>query len=270
MKTFIAAIVLAILMLGVGLLPGLAQRGGGDTRSLPGRVLAVNRGQTAELALYFLGPGPDAPGKVPDEMARQAASLQELADQLKKQGRDDKANQLLEHVRKLLCWRELNYTITDWAQTPISGVRNTSLAQLKKGDRVLLAVKVEGNPPPDRVPARAELNRDVEQLSPGTDDAIKRMQDPGEKRRVFFEIAGEVTETQPLTVRSGKTTVQIDTADQYRYLQRILLTPRDLRAGNRIQATALLGAGPQVRAIRQINVLPDNAEFDFGMEDGGR
>jgi|GEM_PF-2337555 len=269
MKTFIAAIVLAILM-GIGLPPALAQRGGDDTRTLPGRVLAVNaRAQTAELALYFLGPGPDAPGKVPDEMARQAANLKELADQLKKQGRDDKANQLMEHVRKLLCWRELNYTVTDWAQIPIFSARNTTLDQIKKGDRVLLAVKVEGNPPPERVPERAELNRDVEQLSPQAEESIKRMQDPGEKRRVFFEIAGEVTETKPLTVRSGKTTVRIDTADRYRYLQRVVLAPRDLRAGNRIQAVALLAAGPRVRAIRQINVLPDNAEFDFGV-DGGR
>jgi hypothetical protein len=274
MKTFIAAFVFVIL-LGIGLLPGLAQRGpkgdAGGARAMPGRVLAVNtRAQTAELALYFLAPGPDAPGKMPDEMARQAASLKALADQLRKQGREDKANQLMSHVKKLLCWRELNYSVTNWAQTPIFGVRNTSLDQIMKGDKVLLAVKVEGNPLPEGVPASAELNRDVEQLAPDANDAIKRMQDPGNRRRVFFEIRGEVTDTKPLTVRSGNTTVQIDTPDRYRYLQRAPLTPRDIRAGNRIQALVLLGAGPRVSAIRQINVLPDNAEFDFEAAEGGR
>lgn len=266
MKIIIAANVFAILILGI--MPALAQRG--DTRALQGRVLTVNaRAQTAELALYFLAPSSDAPGKVPDEMARQAASLQALADQLKKQGKNDKADQLLEHVNKLLCWRELNYTVTNWAQTPIFGVRTAALNQIAKGDNVLLTVEVEGNPPPDRVPDRATLARDVEQLAQA-DDHIKRMPDPGSRRRVFFEIAGEVTGTAPLTVHSENTTVQIDGTDRYRYIQRVPLTPRDIRAGNRISALAQLAAGPQVRAVRQINVLPDTAEFDFGTDDSGR
>jgi len=277
MKTFITAIMVTILVVWVGLTPVLAQRGprgprtdAAGLRTLPGRVLAVNpRAQTAQLALYFLAPNSDAPGKVPDEMAQMAAKMKAYADQLRQQGKGPAADKLMEHVRKLLCWRELGYTVTDWAQLPIFGMRATSLDQIAKGDRVLLTIEVEGNPPPDAVPARGPLAKDIEQLPAQAEDNIKRMLNPTSKRRVYFEISGEVVDTKPLTVRAEGNTIRIDAPDRFRYIRRVQLSPRDVRPGNRVRALVQVGPGPEIRAVRQLNMLADNAEIDWGAEDGG-
>jgi len=266
MKKYIAVVIFSILTLSVGLLPAMAQRGNaGGSRSMPGRVLAVNaRAQTADLALYYLAAGPDAPGKVPDEMAQQAATLKSMADQYRQKGKADRANQLMEQVNKLLSWRELDYT-TNLAQTTIIGTRVSGLDQIAKGDKVKLTMQVDGSP---QTAAQGELNSNVEQLTQAG-DSIERMQDPGNKRRTFFTITGEVVGLKPLIVRAQGKEIQIDTSDRFRYIQQVELTPRDVRAGNRVRALVQLGAGPQVRAVRQLLMLGDNAEIDFGADDGG-
>ncbi|MHB0939529.1 MAG: hypothetical protein ACYDCO_09745 [Armatimonadota bacterium] len=269
MKTFIAAVVFAILVLGIGLLPAMAQRGSrgdaGGLRSMPGRVLAVNpRAQTADLALYYLAAGPDAPGKVPDEMAQQAAALKRMADQLRQQGKKDRADQLMEQVKKLLSWRELNYT-TNLAQTTIIGTRIGGLDKIAKGDKVKLTIQVDGNP---RDAEQGELTANVEQLAPQAEDSVERMQDARDKRRTFFTIVGEVVDLKPLTVRAQGREIRIDTSDRFRYVQQVELTPRDVKAGNRVRALVQLGPGPQVRAVRQLLMLGDNADIDFGSDDG--
>lgn len=271
MKTCIAVVIFAILTLSIGVLPAMAQRGSrgdaGGLRSMPGRVLAVNaRAQSADLALYYLAAGPDAPGKVPDEMAQQAAALKSMADQYRQKGKPDRANQLMEQVNKLLSWRELAYTINNWAQTTIIGTRIGSLDQIAKGDKVKLTIQVDGSP---RDAEQGELNANVEQLAPQTEDSIERMQDARDKRRTFFTIIGEVVSLKPLTVRADGKEIRIDTSDRFRYVQRVELTPRDVKAGNRVRALVQLGAGPQVRAVRQLLMLGDNAEIDFGTDDGG-
>lgn len=270
MKTFITAVVF-VTVASIGLLPALAQQRGssrsdaGGSRNLPGRVLAVNaRGQIADLALYYLAAGPDAPGKVPDEMAQQAAALKRAADQYRQKGNKEKADQYMQQVNRLLSWRELNYT-ANLAQMTIIGMRMSNLGQIAKGDKVKLTIQVEGNP---RDPAHGVLTANVEQLAPQAEEGIERMQDARDKRRTFFTLTGEVVNLKPLTVRVRGKEVRIDTSDRFRYVQRVELSPRDIKAGNRVRAQVQLGPGPKILAVRQLLLLGDN-EIDFGTDDGG-
>lgn len=259
MKNFIAVITCLVVLAVV--LPAMAQRGerGGtwDAAMLRGRIIDANNRST-QIAWYYLADSPDAKGTVPDEIARQIATLKSLADRLDKQGKGERADKLRQFIGRMQCWREVNQTITDWAGVDITGMRNQPLDQIKPGIRVRMMVTVADNA--HGLPAQGTLAKNIEQV--GTDTRIAYHSLPSDRKRTFFEVVGDVVSAQPLTLDINGEKMQVDTPDRFRFIARTPLTSRDLRAGQRVMTGALLGPDGRVRGMKSLLVMLDMGDFE--------
>ena len=221
MKDFIA-VVCFTLLLTIGLLPAMAQRPA-DT-PLRGRIVEVN-GRTVQIAWHYLAANKNEPGTVPEDIARQIATLRGLAERLQKQGKP--ADKLLQHAERLQCWREVKQPITDWAGIDLVGLRSKPLVDIRADMKVRLMVEVK-NARGNGLPAQGVLVSDVEQVDGDARTGHRRL--PGENNSTLFEVTGEVKGTRPLVIEVGGAKIQVETADRYKFIERQTLAARELRA----------------------------------------
>lgn len=273
-RSFVMLLVL-ICLTGVTALSALAQRGGpppgGDGRHRPpdnqlsGRVLKVqNQGKQIVIGFYVLFPSPDAPGKAPDRFAEQAAKLLRQANDFERNGDKRNAARAREVAEKLMCWREVERTITPAAdRIPIFGIQRSPVTAIPKGALVRLTGSVEGDAPAGKLPDRLALTSDIFKLDtpePATYARTSPSPLPPIMRRTFFAVRGVVTSVAPFTVSAGNQSIQIDVPPHARFIQLAPIEPREIQAGHFVRATVRLVNGTEIAAIERLVIFPEEPQ----------
>ncbi len=241
---------------------------------------------TVTLKLLIQAENPNAPGKVPDEMAQQAAQLQKQADDLETEWRTRNVpmpQKVLESIRKMrqfagdmLRWRESEETITsiDNPLVPIEAVKRLPFAQLILGQRLRIAGRFEANTTPAGradpativLPDSVTVIRDANVVSNDVPLKVQLTQSDATPRtapRVFCEIVGDVVSIDPLVLQVNakdqpvEQKVKVITSRQYGVVQRLPLAITELQPGQKIRAKVTMNPANKldVLSIQQITVL---------------
>lgn len=271
MKYVHVSILLAIISL--TMLPVFAQNEPGrgprpllspDERPLPGKIVAVDPAQRmVRLALYMRVPRSDEPGQVPDEMARQAASLSEQVTLLERQEKFDAAQRLRRQVEELLCWREIEQVMTNVDGRAVIGLRRASFDDIRKGMRLRCVAGVNGRVAANAVPERMTLAKDAVQTPGRPQPMLRRVNGAIELPRTFFEFVGDVTGTNPLVVQIGEYSVQLDTPPEFGFLQAVPQDLRELQPGMRVLARMTFNPAAHTRTVQRLAVMLYRAEMPF-------
>jgi len=244
---------------------------------------------TATLKLYIIADDPNAPGKVPDEMAQQAAEMQKRADKLEADLKaksdtiparySDYLRRMRQSASDLLRWRETDGAITsaDVPAVPIEITKRINFADLTVGQRLHVVGRIggdRGNPgrstptPAPAIPDSVMLIRDA--LVVGTDVALQvQLTQPAPQaggiayRVAYYDITGDISSVDPLVLQVNAKDaavaqkVQINVSRQFAVLQRVPLAITDLQPGAKISATVTLNQNNKllVDSIQQIKVL---------------
>jgi hypothetical protein len=236
--------------------PGTAYK-----RACPGRVLEVDqRRQQARLVLYLRVESPDAPGKIPDEMAQQAAHLTAQMQQLEQAGRAVDVARMRAHINELLRWREVELKVTAGDTTPLVTMRRLPISQLAIGDRLRLNVMVDGELSPQVWPTRGLLVKDAMQIGNRIPYMVKRLPAPPRLRSTFFEMVGDVVNLNPLVMQVGQQTIQLQVSQQVGVLQQIPISVRDLQPGARVTAMVRMKGPLEIAEINRVLVIPPNTD----------
>lgn len=246
---------------------------------------------TAALKLYIIADDPNAPGKVPDEMAQQSAELQKKADEIEAEwkGRKevmptrvtDYLRRLRQQASDLLRWRETDSTITsaDVPAVPIEVIKRMTFAQLTVGQRLHIVGRIggdKGNPgrttptpmPAPAIPESVMLIRDASVVSADTPLQVQLTQPTttaggGQYRVAYYDITGDIVSVDPLILQVNTKDaavaqkIQVTTSRQFAVLQRVPLAITDLQPGAKISAIVTLNPNNKllVDSIQQIKVL---------------
>ncbi len=241
---------------------------------------------TAALKLFIIADDPNAPGKVPDEMAQQSAELQKKADEMEAEWKGRKEAipaKLTEYLRRLrqqavdlLRWRETDATITsaDVPAVPIEVIKRMTFAELTVGQRLHIVGRLggaeRGNPgrPTPAIPESVTIIRDANVV--GADVALQvqltqpMTQTGGNAYRVaFYDITGDIVSVEPLMLQVNAKDaavaqkIQVTTSRQFAVLQRVPLAITDLQPGAKISVIVTLNPNNKllVDSIQQIKVL---------------
>jgi len=256
MKHRIAAACITLLLIAGLFTPALAQRASGEAL-LRGRIVEANT-RSVQISWYYQAASKNDKGVIPDEIARQIADMQGLAQRLRQQGKQDRATQLQQHIERLQLWREVQQTITDWKGVEITGLCSKPLSEVKQGMKLRMTVGV------DRaargLPTRGTLVKHAEQVEGTVANSYRRLPAVGE--RLFLEVVGNVAGVNPLTLDVNGEKMQIDNPERYRFVERGALTQRDLRPGCRVITNATLDREGRVRNMRSMTVYLDPGNFD--------
>lgn len=233
----------------------------------PGRVLTVDAArQQVTLALYVKGAGPEAPGKVPDDMARQAAKLSQQADRLERQGKTAMARNIRNLIDELLCWREVEESVTA-GNLRLLGVRRVALSQIAAGDMVATEVSITGDLP-EGGPIRAALAKDIILVTPSTPPYLRVLDGDRRVRLAFIKLAGRVTDTSPLTLEASGRAVEIEPSPEFGFIRYATISVREIQPGQRVIARGTpRGNGMQAQDIRALIVLADNVDLPAATDD---
>jgi len=246
------------LMCGLLALPAFAQRAGaGRISTLKGKVVDVRR-QNVRLMLYVHAPSADASGKVPDELAQQAARLIAQANELERRRKSPRlVQQLREQADELQRWREIEYNLTATANIPIIGIQRLPLSAVPLGIRVRLSAFAEGAVQDNQIPERLTLNSNLTQVGAHVKDQYKRLPQPARLRNTFFELVGEVVNVTPLTLRIDDRNVEIlpNPTTQHLFSKQLPGTIQDLQPGRDIFVRAQMGNWSEIDRITRV-LLP--------------
>jgi hypothetical protein len=286
------ALFIAVLLLTVFTLPGTAQLPvpGGPPPPPPlptalfGRVLSVSEIykngapiQQANLALLVRADTPDAPGKVPDDMAQQAAQMRTMADDMEHPYKDakrpippdvaDKARRLRDMATELLRWRQIDRTIDSTTAPPIEGVQRVPLDDVPIGIRVHVFARATKPVPPGQIPTDHLLvTKDVVHVSPGTATLLRRQTDVS-GRNTFFELVGDVVKANPLTIVVGANAdagagavqnglkLEFETPEHLGLIERIPQVVSDLFPGERFSAAVKMKSALDLDTIQRLLVF---------------
>lgn len=235
-----------------------------DERPLPGKIVAVDAAQRmVRLALYMRAPRSDTPGQVPDEMARQAASLSEQVALLEQQGKLGAAQRLRRQIEELLCWREVEQVMTNVDGRAIIGIRRAAFDEIRKGMRLRCVAGVNGHVLADATPERMTLAKDAVQTPGRPQPMLRRVNGAIDLPRTFFELVGDVTATNPLVLQIGDRTVQVDIPPEFGFLQVVPQNIGDLRPGSRVLARMAFNPTARTRTVGRLAVMLYRAETPF-------
>jgi len=249
------------------LLPVVAQQQqpAGAMRFLYGRVVSVDANrQLAQVILLSHVTNLDAPGKVPDEMAQQAAALTVQATRLETKGKS--AQRLRQQIDKLLHWREIDQTIATNI-TPLSGVQRVSLDQVTLRMRLRASVSVNGTLADQVVPDHATATKDIVQVGKRVSPIIRRLPAVSRNDSTYFEVVGEVVQLNPLTLAVQGKTIVIATPPQVSFVQQTPITARDLTPGQRIVVRAGMVNDLKVASLNRMLVLSLHSDLPFELND---
>ncbi|MHB9134484.1 MAG: hypothetical protein ACYDBB_25715 [Armatimonadota bacterium] len=269
-------LLLLVLLLIAAVAPLMAQKGrdttsrGHDSRLpqvLNGTVLSVDLGkQQITLAFYKHVSSPDAPGKVPDEMAQKAATLIANAKRLERDGKTDDAQRQRRIAAELLSWREIQQVITGSQRIPVTGLRIGPISQIEKGAMIRVEVVAEGTVSRDQLPQRVVLFRDAEQVGEQIPAKVIRQQADPKANRTFLMLIGQVTDIQPLKLKVNGQSVQVDTPQHLRYLYRVPITARDIQPGQRVTAIVQMRNETAIENVKRLTVLFPGTEDLIGRD----
>jgi len=238
--------------------PGEGPRRGPDgAQTVRGSIVEVNLGQRyVKIALQVKVTDPDAPGKVPDELAQKAAVLQREMRQAEQQGEKLRVQRLQRLIVELLSWREVPYTITAQDPVKLTGSRRVPLSTITAGMSIGLPVRVEGDVREGEVPAKATLIGDVFILGDDAQETVRvQGRSPGREKTTYLHLVGTVTGVNPLTVKVKDTTVTIQAEPQFFARQSAPITAKDLQPGLPLFAQVQLRNETEVARLLSINVL---------------
>ena len=257
MKPFVLRVSIIWLLLVSAALLHAAPRtrtAGPPTRMLVGRVRHVD-GQSVTISLYVLGASAEAAGKIPDEMAQQAAVLSGQAARLEKEGKTAQAERIRKHVEELLRWREIDQTVPLDGTTPISGITRAGIADVTPGMRLRAVISVTNAPADGAVALHGVLTRDVTQLGQRAIPAIQRLPAVARTNSTYYVVIGDVIQSNPLVVTSGDTTVQIDTPAQYGCIKQVPVSANELADGQRVLVRAVMHGDLTIGALIRLMIV---------------
>lgn len=228
-----------------------------DRKVITGSITQVDAAhQSYTIALRLKVDDPNTPGKVPDELAQKAAQLSDELKQAEKNGNEQRAARLRRLIAELLCWREVQRTITPADRVILVGTRRVPMKALAAGMRVGLALRVEAALPDGQVPPNATLIGDVAILNGlETKTFVRRQGVMPNKPVTFLHVVGYVVNTQPLTVRVQNALIKVDVAPQFNALQNVAITAKELQPGQSVFAQVQLRNGAEVTRVNYINAL---------------
>lgn len=263
MKMHWIVLCMSMLCMALCALPVLAQ-GARQRNGMPGRVLAVDAGQRQlTIALYVKAANPDAPGKVPDEMARQAAGLSRQAERLETQGKTVMAKNMRSLIDELLSWREVELRLT-LSDQRLLGIQRNALTEIATGDTVGTEVSISGALPTGKAPLQTTQAKDVMQVAATAKPSLRVLDGDPRIRTTFLRVVGRVTATEPLTLDVDGRTVRITASPSYAFIRSTTITPRDVKPGQRIIAR---GSAPRANAIHTLLVFGENVEMPFAPDE---
>ncbi len=260
---FCALLVFAVTRCAWTVSPGL---------TLQGKLLGVDTSQqTITVELYAQAPNPDAPGKVPDEIAQRIAEMSARVNELgRHKGRRQLLQQLNNWIAKAQCWREIEYTIIADDHVPVVGVKRLPLAMATQNARVRCSAFVEGVLPDGQLPGIVILNSNLRQVGVHTAERLTRLPPPTRRTvRTFFELVGEVTNTSPLTVQVNGQSVVVNQNPKaaHLFVQQRPVTFVDLHPGDDIFVRAQMASWSQVTKINRLFLVYDGSKLPIPGED---
>lgn len=256
------------LIIGVALLLAAQAFAAGDRPGRPvrqkpnpnlmGKVLEVKQNPPQlRLGLYLLAASPDAPGKVPDDMAKLAAELAAQATALEKQRKHAMAARLRQKVDELLRWRQVEYTVSPTPRQPVNimALRRSTFENLALGTSLRLQASVAEVVPETEIPKSVTVMKDALQVAGKLPPSVRRMVVPGQ-RITFYDIVGEVVGVKPLRVRTlNNTVVQVATPPEFGVLQLTSITPREIPQGQEVMVQADVKPDLTIQRILRVVVL---------------
>lgn len=262
MKRFALIIAFGAIVTGAFLLPALAQHGGATKLpvvTLQGKVLAVNAQQhTASVVFFVHAPSTEAPGAVPEEIARhiKKMTVRLTNELLRRKPRLLLIIQMRNWVKNARHWREIPCTILEDQHIPIVGVKRQPLATVPPGTRVRFLASVDGILPVNQLPEAVDLNSDLTQVREKAADKFTRLPDAKRSEKSLFQMVGTVTNSAPLTVQiAGQSVVVNENAlAQHQFVQPQPGTITQLNPGDNIFVRAQMASWSQVSQVKRIFV----------------
>ena len=236
-------------------------------RFLPGQVVTVDvNQQLAHVMLYSHVSSTDAPGKVPDEMAQQAAALSVQASHLESKGKIANARRLRQHIAELLRWRSIDLTIST-SGTPLIGLQRLSVDQIALHMRLHASVSVASALADGVTPDKAVLMKDAIQVSKRVTPIIRRLPAVQHAGSTFFDIIGEVVQVNPLILAVQDKTIQIDTPPQFACVQQVPITARALAPGQCVFARVTMENELKVTAMNRLLIMFTRSDLPLEQAD---
>lgn len=293
----------ALMLTGLLALPVLAQRNGmgrpgnreaGSRMPMPpfpsrGRVLSIDLDRmTARVSLAVRIDDANAPGKIPELIARMAAQLAASIDRmtqqialLEEQGRDVEAEKLAnflprlrEKVDETRHWRDIE-TVTA-PDTQIHGWLKSPVATIPAGTMVRFLGSVDGKVDPAVKPEEVALVTDINKVEmprtpenmlpikppPVMPDTRGKHGDPPAQKTFFF-VVGRIATVDPFVVRVNGADVRVINPAKRMYLHREALALKDLQPNSLIRYAEIESDGKTVTRVKSIvvNTFPDEPEI---------
>ncbi|HEY3378782.1 MAG TPA: hypothetical protein VGL77_14945 [Armatimonadota bacterium] len=278
MTPVLRSIAYICLLLATAIVPAIAQRA---AETIPGRIIAIDATHNllrVELLLHVTNG--NAPGKMPAEMAQQAATLADQADQIEAQananavrlmqeGHTDRAtavrqrtadlvSRLRRKVEEFRHWRATEITLS--TATPLIGVTRTPLSQVTTGTLLRLLVSTDTPPANGSLPGAVTLAKDALQIFRRNQAGYRPLASVRGVQRGFYDLNGEVTSANPLVVTVNGQSVRVDNPANQGLIQQQLLSMRNLQANMRIFARAALTGETQVGTVQRLLVYQANID----------
>ena len=217
--------------------------------NLEGRVQEVGPHQ-ATLTVSYSAATPEAPGKVPEKFAQQAALLEYQAQQLDKKKKKDLVGKLRAMVRKLRCQREMDFIVRDGDPVTILGINSSPLSSLTLGTSLTMQVSAPGLP--QSAPNRVTLLRPAHQVNARAPRGLSAMPHGAKDQNSYYKLTGVVLSTAPLTLGIAGQQLTVDDPHGLGFARRTKLTAGTLRKGQSIRV--LTGTNPTTQT-QQINKI---------------
>lgn len=229
-------------------------------RPLEGRVSAVGA-QQATLSVYITVATPDAPGKVPDKFAAQAARLEDKAQQLDKQGKTALALQVRAKVRQLRCQREVELVVSGLDKLTILGVNSAALSTIPTG--VHLSMEVSAPASSLTLPNRVTLVRTARQVNMRTPTVLHPLPHGANDPLSYFQLSGVVLSTNPIMIGINGRAFILDDPQGLGYRRQTPLQVSEFRVSQPVLVWASVGANAQVQQPKKVVVFTGAAEIPY-------
>ncbi|HEY3378783.1 MAG TPA: hypothetical protein VGL77_14950 [Armatimonadota bacterium] len=280
---------IGLLLVCLTAMPVLAQRQDpAMAKSVTGKILTVDVAKGEFTVGYLIQvDNPDAPGKMPDDMAQQATTLADQAAQLdaqvaqmeeratsleqagaterakrtraEQQDRMKRAAQVRQQVEQCRRWRLTERVVT--ATTPIFGNDRLTLAQVPVGTRLMMMVSVEGTVADSTtLPTTVTLNSDPTEAGKTTAPPFRQFPVVKGTGKTFYTLTGTVVTADPLVLDVNGNHIQIDNPAHRVFLKQKRLTCAELQPGWRVFSRVQLNATFEIQAVLHIMVAPNNNE----------
>lgn len=248
-----------VVLLVAATIPTVAQRGGERRQQQwqpQGKVLDVTA-QQAKLVLYLRADSPDAPGKVPDEFAAQAANLEYSAAQAEDAGNQQRAQMLRDFASTLRCIREVEQSIGP--DVPLTRIDRLPLGNVKVGTRLGMNVSADGDGTDATLPTNVTLLEDARPVGPKDVDVLRAMPRGPRDTKTFYHLIGTVATIEPLTMTVNDTTVKVANPKGCRFPQPTTIKLTELQKNQWFAADVQLDGPLTVKRVLRLTIreFPD-------------